>query len=160
MRTLFLCSVLFVAGGAAALAQAPKGDVSVQIQPRIGNGNFCVDAKRDAESDGTPVFIYQCHGSENQRWTVSSSVNNQRVILGTGGYCLDVRGTNASANGTPTQLWKCHFGDNQRFSLEPDGRIKEVRSGKCLVATAVKDGAPLVLSPCTNAPGEVFMLRK
>ncbi len=71
-----------------------------------------------------------------------------------------MRGTNATANGTPAQLWKCHFGENQRFAMDADGRIKEVRSGKCLIATAAKDGAPLVLDTCKNTPQELFVIRK
>ncbi len=159
MRSVVLSCLLFVAGGTAALAQGPNTGVAVQIQPRTGNGQFCLDARRDQEADGTPVFIYQCHGSENQRWTITASPNNQHAIIGTGGYCLDVRGTNSTGNGTPVQLWKCHFGENQRFATDADGRIKEIRSGKCLIATAAKDAAPLVLDTCKNSPQELFLVR-
>lgn len=156
----YVFAALLLIASTVVLAQGPNTGVGVQIQPRSGDGKFCMDARRDQEADGTPVFIYQCHGSENQRWTISSSVNNQHAIIGTGGYCLDVRGTNATATGTPAQLWKCHFGDNQRFGMDVDGRIREVRSGKCLIATAAKDGAPLVLDKCTNSQQELFLIRK
>ena len=153
----YLLCILFLLP-VAAVAQGPTTDVAVQIQPVIGNGHFCLDAEGNRDHDGVPVFIYACRGSENQHWTVTSSVNNQHAIIGIGGFCLDVRG-NGAANGTPVQLWKCHFGDNQRFSLNPDGRIVEVRTHKCLIATAPRDRAPLVLDTCSNTPQEIFAIR-
>ncbi|WP_158914552.1 RICIN domain-containing protein [Caulobacter sp. S45] len=73
-----------------------------------------------------------------------SARSNRRRCGDDGGLCLDVRGRSSRADGTPVQLWQCHFGANQRFALSPDGRIHEVSSGKCLIASAPKDGAPVV----------------
>lgn len=154
-----LCFLVCLMAVNVACAQGPSTGVSVQIQPLSGAGKFCVDVEGDRDRDGVPVFIYQCHGSENQRWTITSSLDDKHAIVGIGGYCLDVRGTTSRANGTPVQLWKCHFGPNQRFHLSSDGRIREVESGKCLIAVAAKDGAPLVLDRCTNTPDEVFVIR-
>ena len=158
MRTgLALTFSLLVAS--AAFSQGPQTGVAVQIKPVIGNGQYCLDASGNRDADGTPVFVYKCHGSENQRWTISSSTGNEHAILGIGGSCLDVRGSNSTGNGTPVQLWRCHFGDNQRFALRPDGRITEVRSGKCLIALAPRDGAPVVLDQCKNTPQEIFAIQ-
>jgi len=95
-----------------------------------------------------------CHGSENQRWTITASQDNKRAIIGIGGYCLDVRGNGPQGNGTPTQLWKCHFGDNQRFAFSPDGRIREVRTGKCLIAVA-----PQMARRSFSTPAEILRRR-
>ena len=157
MKKLLL--FLFLLLSTSAFAQDPSTGVSVQIQPQTGNGRLCVDARGNRDQDGTPVFIYQCHGSENQRWTITSSVRNAHAIIGIGGYCLDVRGLNATANGTPAQLYKCHFGDNQLFGLTPEGRIIEARSGKCLTAALTQEGSPLILAPCQNTPQETFTFR-
>ena len=154
-----LLFLFLMAASSAVIAQGPDTDVSVQIQPQSGAGKFCVDARGDRDKDAVPVFIYQCHGSANQRWTITSSPDNKHAIIGIGGYCLDVRGTNSTADGTPAQLWKCHFGENQRFALQPDGRIKEIRSQKCLSATGARDGASLVLNTCKNTPAELFTIR-
>ncbi len=160
MRTfLFALFALLLLAPVALHAQGETSGVSLNIQPRIGP-RLCLDARGDRDQDGAPVAIYTCHGSENQRWTVTASPNNQHAIIGIGGFCLDVRGTNATANGTPAQLWKCHFGENQRFSFMPDGRIREVRSGKCLIAAAPKDGTPVVLDTCKNNPGEIWSLHR
>lgn len=158
MRILAYVAASFLLA-APLMSQAPSTGVNVQIQPVSGGGQFCVDAKGDQARDGDQVFIYRCHGSENQRWTVTSSVNDQHAIIGIGGYCLDVRGISSRANGTPVQLYQCHFQQNQRFHFTPDGRIKEVASGKCLIAVAATDGAPLVLDRCMNTPDEIFAFR-
>lgn len=158
MRNLILSLFVLLLAPIALHAQGQTSGVSLQIQPKIGGGHFCLDARGDRDQDGAPVAIYSCHGSENERWAVTASPGNQHAIIGIGGYCLDVRGTNSTGNGTPAQLWKCHFGENQRFSIQPDGRIKEVRSGKCLIAATPKDGTPVVLDTCKNNPGEVWTL--
>jgi hypothetical protein len=157
MRTGLL-STLSLLSASFAVCQGPSTGVGVQIKPVIGNGQYCLDASGGRSADGTPVFVYQCRGSENQRWTISSSIGNEHAILGIAGLCLDVRG-NMTGNGTPIQLWKCHFGDNQRFALRPDGRITEVRSGKCLIAMAPKNSSPIVLDNCKNIPQEVFAIQ-
>ena len=144
----------------AAFSQGPVTGVGVQIKPVIGSGQFCLDARGDRDKDGTPVFVYRCHGSENQRWTVSSSSDNKRAVLGIGGLCLDVRGAQTTSSGTPVELWQCNFGENQRFGFRPDGRIVEVRSGKCLIATAARDQSPVVIDQCRNTPQEVFAVQQ
>ena len=158
LKTAAACLVLALSGVGAA--QAAVTGVSVQIEPVAGAGKLCLDAKGDRDSDGIPVIVYECHGSENQRWTITSSPDNKHAIIGLGGYCLDVRGGAARGNGTPVELYQWHFGANQRFSMGGDGRIREVESGKCLIASALKNDSPLVLDTCTNAPTEVFTARR
>lgn len=68
--------------------------------------------------------------------------------------CVRFRGSQATGNGTPVQLWQCHYGKNQRFNVLPTGQIKEVESGKCLIAKAANDRAPVVLDNCVNSPME------
>jgi len=149
-----LAAVGFVQGTAYASGN------NVKIVSADGS-DFCMDASVDrAGRDGDPVYLYKCHGRENQRWTVTESGDGQSALIGMGGYCLDVRGTHSKADGTPVQLWKCHFGANQRFSLTPTGQLREQASGKCLLVTAVKDRAPIVLDECKNEPGQKWKLEK
>jgi hypothetical protein len=153
MRKLFVFFFV-LATSMAANAQKVSPDVSVQIQPISGGGSFCLDAARDVTHDGDKVQIWQCHGSANQRWTITTSTDDkERAIIGIGGYCLDVRADSTQA-GAPAQLWKCHFQQNQRFTVEPDGHIFERVSGRCLVATAPQNGASVVLNSCQNTPGQ------
>jgi hypothetical protein len=129
---LFAAAGLAAAALFATLAQANEFGTSLTIRSAPGGGQFCMDASGDRQADGTPVFLYRCHGRENQRWTVTRNVDGTSAITGTGGLCLDVRGHGAS-DGTPVQLWQCHFGANQRFRVFDDGRIQEVQTGKCLM---------------------------
>lgn len=127
----------------------------VTIRSVAGNDQFCLDASLDhREQDGDPVYVFRCHGRENQRWTITQGVNGQSLLIGLGGYCLDVRGMHSRADNTPVQLWKCHYGANQRFNLLPNGQIKEVESQKCLQARSEGDRAPVVLDTCLDKPLE------
>lgn len=115
-----------------AFAHANEFGTNLTIRSAPGGGQFCMDAAGDRKADGTRVFLYRCHGRENQRWTVTHNADGTSAITGTGGLCLDVRG-NGARDGTPVQLWQCHFGGNQRFRVFDDGRIQEVATGKCLM---------------------------
>jgi hypothetical protein len=154
-KFLLLASILPLCFCAGAQAQSRK----VQIEPRPGNGRFCLDARGDKSGNGTLVFTYQCHDGANQRWEERPAEGGAVSFVGLDGKCLDVRGTHSRKDGTPVQLWACHGGGNQSFKIGGDGRIREVQSGKCLISTAPKDGAPVVLDDCKNTPDEQFDLR-
>jgi hypothetical protein len=127
--------ILSALAGTVLLAQqafAADSGFNFMIGSAPGGGRFCMDVVMDRHGNGTPIQLYQCHGHENQRWTITRNMDGTSSIIGTGGLCLDVRGRD-NHDGTPVQLWDCHFGDNQRFRMLDDGRIQEVRSGKCLM---------------------------
>jgi hypothetical protein len=139
-------------------AQNLTPGVNYKVESIAGGDEFCMDAKQDRAADGTPVFLYKCHGRANQRWTVTQAENNQVAIIGLDGYCLDVRRA-SNRDGTPVELWKCHFGANQRFTLNSDGRLREVGSGKCLLPLGQSDGAPIVLASCGMKAYEGWQFR-
>jgi len=150
----FILSSLIGLGSTVVYA----GVTNSKIVSQAGE-TMCFDAQGDHKADGDKVFMYKCHGRENQRWTVSTDDGGGSAIVGTGGFCLDVRGTHSVKDGTPVQLWKCHFGGNQRFKIEADGRIKEVASGKCLMASGEKDGSPIVLDECNKMKHEKWSFK-
>ncbi|GAC1307201.1 MAG: hypothetical protein NVSMB10_12550 [Steroidobacteraceae bacterium] len=128
---------------------------NLSLKLKGANNQFCMDASMDQrEQDGDKVYVFKCTGHENQRWSITHGMNGQSLLVGLGGYCLDVRGTQSTGNGTPVQLWQCHYGKNQRFNVLPTGQIKEVESGKCLIAKGASDRSPVVLDNCTNSPME------
>ena len=139
--------------GLLVAVSALAGETNVMIKSDVAP-NMCFDAEGDHKTDGDKVFMYKCHGRENQRWAVTHDTNGQSAIIGLGGYCLDVRGTHSRKDGTPVQLWQCHYGKNQRFTVTPEGQIKEVESGKCLIALQEGDRAPVVLDDCIGTPLE------
>jgi hypothetical protein len=127
-------------------AYAEPHGVNFMIKSDLDQG-FCMDARGGEAKEGTQVFVWRCHGRENQRWTLTDGVDGQGAVIGIGGLCLDVRGRR-SGDGTPIQLWKCHYGDNQRFRFEHD-RIVETHSGKCLtISHEIKEGAAVFIDDC------------
>jgi hypothetical protein len=122
---------------------------------------LCMDASQDRpEQNGTPVYLYKCHGRENQRWTVTHDANGQSAIVGMGGYCLDVRGSHSRADGTPVELHSCEFGSQQRFNVLAGGQIREPESGKCLAALKPAERSPIVLDSCVNSPAEFWHFKR
>lgn len=147
---------------AAALfagVSAHAAGTNLMIRSVIGGDAYCMDVAEDAKENGTPVFMYRCHGRENQRWTITRGEGGQDLLVGTGGLCMDVRSRHSRADGTPVQVWACHYGSNQRFKVGGDGRIREVESGKCLIPVAQRNAAAIVLDECEGQPYEVWDIR-
>ena len=136
------------------------GGTHLTIRNELGDDRLCMDASLDhGISDGSPVYVFRCHGHENQRWTVTQSVGGQSALVGVEGYCLDVRGNSKQA-GTPVQLYQCHFGANQKFVVQQEGHIKEVGSGKCLASLGTRDRSPVVLDYCQDSPNQIWLFEK
>ena len=68
---------------------------------------------RSGTANGSKVQLYDCNGTNAQKWTVGS--NNTLVNTGSG-RCLDATGP-SSANGTRLQIWDCSGGANQQWHL-------------------------------------------
>lgn len=150
-----LIAILGLVGNANA-----QGGTHLTIRNELGGDRLCMDASLDhGIGDGAPVYIYRCHGHENQRWTVTQSVHGQSAIVGVDGFCLDVRGASRQP-GTPVELYQCHFGSNQKFVVQQEGHIKEVESGKCLASLGTRDRSPIVLDFCQNSPNQIWLLER
>ena len=54
----------------------------------------CLNVSGGGDANGTPIILYHCSGTENERWH-----REGRQIVGIGGKCLNVRG-GGDANGT------------------------------------------------------------
>ncbi len=155
IRALLVALTAWAAASAFAI-----GGNHLTIHNEVGGDHFCMDASLDhGVKDGDPVYVYKCHGRENQRWTVTQSVGGQSALVGIDGYCADVRGA-SKQSGAPLQLYQCHFGPNQRFQVQPEGHIREESSGKCLAALGAGDRAPIVLDFCQNSPNQRWFLER
>ena len=159
LTKILASGITFLALGTTYLAYA-QGGTNFTIHNELGHDHFCMDASRDnGVRDGDPVYVYRCHGRENQRWTVTQSVGGQSAIVGMNGFCLDVRRASRAA-GTPVQLYQCHFGGNQKFIVQQEGHIKEVGSGKCLASLGKDDRAPIVLDFCQESRNQIWLFEK
>lgn len=121
-----------------AAAQPAVANASLMITSGPSEGQYCMDVQGNGQANGTPVFLYHCHGGENQRWVFTRNTDGTSSIVGTGGMCLDVQGANR-ADGTPVQINQCHFNANQRFRVLEDGHLRDMNSGKCLTLMAERD---------------------
>jgi hypothetical protein len=70
-----------------------------------------LDITYDVQQPGTNVQLYECNGTNAQKWRIDGT-----RILSTAGLCLDVRGDD-SANGTQVEVWTCNGGPNQVWKV-------------------------------------------
>ncbi|MFJ3824406.1 lectin [Streptomyces nodosus] len=98
-------------------------------RPITGLAGKCVDVAAANSANGTPVQLYDCNGTEAQKWTVGSD-GTLRAL----GKCLDVveRGT---ADGSKVQLWDCNGGANQKWTVTAAHDIVNPQADKCLDVT-------------------------
>ncbi|MGM0564762.1 MAG: ricin-type beta-trefoil lectin domain protein [Pseudomonadota bacterium] len=76
----------------------------------------CLDVAGANTGNGTNVQLYQCNGSNAQRWFYNLTSGELSSALN-GGKCLDIDGGNIS-EGTNLQLWDCHGGSAQQFEFD------------------------------------------
>jgi len=123
------------------------------------NTQYCLDASLDKKEEGREVYIYKCHGRENQRWTFTDGADNASAVVGLFGLCLDIRGHSVRDN-TPVQLWRCHYGANQQFKVTSTGQIREVQSGKCLTISKPGDRQPVFIDDCNSSKNERWVVSR
>ena len=78
----------------------------------ITNSVECIDIPHQHAVDGTPVSLFNCHGSPNQQWTIA---NGQ--IVGIGGKCLDIAGASAQDHATLI-IATCTSSPSQQWSVQ------------------------------------------
>ncbi|KAL0948641.1 hypothetical protein HGRIS_010447 [Hohenbuehelia grisea] len=108
---------------AAAQTQTPFYLGALVIRPGLNNGK-CLTAA--SNTDGAPVTIQPCTGSDTQLWTFQ----NGPVTAFGGSKCLDIPGGNA-ADGVQLQIWSCQPGNpSQVWEYTRDYRL--TWTNKCL----------------------------
>jgi hypothetical protein len=60
---------------------------AAQVVSSVNTGE-CVHRPRGFTPDGTPIFLFHCHGVPNEQWSTASG-----PITASGGMCLDVQGS-------------------------------------------------------------------
>ncbi|MER7673139.1 ricin-type beta-trefoil lectin domain protein [Kitasatospora sp. NPDC096128] len=87
----------------------------------------CIDIAGAVTTNGTAVQLYDCNGSNAQKW----SFEPDGTVRALGG-CLDATGA-GTANTTPLQIWTCGNAlPNQIFLPRPDGSLYNPASGRCV----------------------------
>jgi len=139
--TLALVPGLTVVGAPRASAATPSRVVS---QP----SGRCLDVARASRAPGAPVIVYDCHGQDNQAWSLTAA--GELRVYGSG-LCLDVVGQDTTSPAA-VQTWTCNGQTNQRWRLASNGTITGVQSGLCLDVTGRRtdNGAPVGMWTCNG----------
>jgi hypothetical protein len=119
----------------------------------VTNSVECIDIPHQQTDDGTPLSLFNCHGSPNQQWTIA---NGQ--ITGMSGVCLDIMGS-APKDGAQIIIVHCNGRDSEKWTLA-NGQIVGL-GGKCLdvVGGAAQDHAALIIATCTSSPSQQWSVQ-
>ncbi|GAB2810862.1 ricin-type beta-trefoil lectin domain protein [Streptomyces daliensis] len=115
--------------------------------PITGIGGKCLDVAGANSANGTPVQLYDCNGTDAQRWSKGSD-GSLRAL----GKCLDVTSA-GTANGTAVQLWECNGTAAQRWTVTAARDIVNPQADKCLDARdgSTANGTRTQIWTCTGA---------
>lgn len=94
----------------------------------------CLDVVGQNRAARTGVQIWDCHGQDNQAWTLTAAGELKVYDAAT---CLDVAGRSTTA-GARVQIYPCHGGTNQQWRVNANGTITGVQSGLCLDVTGAR----------------------
>ncbi|MGW1883122.1 ricin-type beta-trefoil lectin domain protein [Streptomyces sp. NPDC001970] len=123
----------------------------------VGLAGKCLDVAGGASADGTPVQLYDCNGTDAQRWTVVAADGSVRAL----GKCLDVT-AGSTADGAKVQLYACNGSGAQQWRRQPStGDLVNVPADKCLDVTdnSSANGARAQIWSCTGAANQKWHLR-
>jgi len=143
---------------ASAAADAPpsySGNTVPRPQPRTGpvgtgvKAGLCIDDRDSGTSNGNPVQIYTCNGSDTQELTIAPD-----GTIRTLGKCMDVTGS-GTKSGTLIELYQCDGTGAQQWRRGSSGSLVNPESGRCLddPSSSTKPGTQLQIYTCngTNA---------
>jgi hypothetical protein len=155
MRKITAVSILIgmASSGCASTYVAPPDPLPVIGAELIGYGGLCAEVRDGATDDGSPLDLFHCHGSPNQRWFVSKGGISENF-----GSCIDVQG-GAPVEGAPIILVTCNGVPSQRWAIT-NGQIVGI-GGKCLdvMGGAGADFTPLVLASCRPPPSQSWTVQ-
>jgi beta-glucosidase len=123
---------------------------SVAATPLVGYVGLCLDLANDDNSDGNPVDVYTCNGTNGQQWAAEPD-----GTIRADGRCLDVVSA-GTADGTPVDLYTCNGTGAQQWTAQSDGSLVNPESGKCLDDTGVSTtpGTHTQIWTCTGGANQ------
>jgi hypothetical protein len=132
---------VYTSGGGAPPPPPPSGGAT---GPITGIGGKCVDVNAANSSNGTAIQLWDCNGTDAQKWTVRAD-----GTLNALGKCMDVTAA-GTGNGTPIQLYDCNGTGAQVWRVRTDGTLVNPQSGRCLDASGwnTANGTRLIIWDC------------
>jgi endo-1,4-beta-xylanase len=149
MNRLFVLPALVMITSVSGITASPAAQFV-----NSANSGECLHRPRGFTPDGTPTFLFHCHGVPNEQWTLG---NGQIIVIG-GGMCLDVQGS-APTEGAPVLIVTCNGRPSQKWSIV-NGQIVGI-GGKCLdtLGGGTSDHTPLIISTCSPAPTQQWSVQ-
>ncbi|WP_203904805.1 ricin-type beta-trefoil lectin domain protein [Virgisporangium aliadipatigenens] len=136
--------MLYVGQDGLLRGRAPTGQATGAV---IGHADKCLDVRTSLTTDGTPVQLYPCNGTDAQQWTFGSD-GTVRAF----GKCLDVSEYGTS-NGSKLHLWQCHGGANQVWRFNGTALVNPV-SNRCADTPSDADSTQLHLWECHSGENQ------
>jgi hypothetical protein len=124
---------------------------------RNARGQTCMDVS--AAEDGAQVHSWECHSAGNQRWLITPSGSDYKLVAVHSGECLDVDAA-ATADGAAVVQRACADKAEQTFAMNVvNGGVQLVAksSGKCLDLASADAHAKLTQAACSTASSQVWI---
>jgi hypothetical protein len=136
-----------------AIAGVVVGSAVPAAQIVIANSTECIDIPHQDTNDGTPLSLFNCHGSPNEQWTIANG-----TITGMSGVCLDIMGS-APNDGAQAIIVHCNGRPSEKWSIV-NGQIVGL-GGKCLdvAGGTVQDHAQLIIKTCSPSPSQQWSVQ-
>lgn len=166
MRSGSVLSLLPVLGVFAfTLFQPDPARAQPVLQPTRAvarHSSRCLDIEGGSTADGARAIQFDCHGAQNQQFTLKPGGRGFQAIAGHSGKCLAVR-SRSTASGAQVEQTTCAIDSAQIWRVTPSGegfQLRAQHSGQCMT---VQNGAtgnvvPLVQSACVGAQSQQFTL--
>ncbi|MGW0942516.1 ricin-type beta-trefoil lectin domain protein [Streptomyces sp. NPDC002623] len=138
-------------GGGTSTTKPP---VAVPGAIIIGTGSKrCIDvtnAQNGKGKDGTPLQLWDCAGSANQKWVFKSDGTVRSL-----GLCMDVA-WGSRDDGAVIQLANCSGNPAQQWVLSQAGDLVNPQADKCIDAkdNGTANGTKLQLWTCSGTPNQ------
>ncbi len=137
---------------ASMVVLAPRASAAGPLPIRGEQSGRCLDVSQGRHAPGSKVNLYDCTGSSNQAWTLTSA-GELRIFEGS--RCLEVAGHRRTA-GAVVQLYTCNGGANQKWRVAADRNIAGSESGLCLDALGQRtaNGSPVAVWTCNGGANQ------
>jgi len=109
---------------------------SLNIHP-TSDSNKCVGILGGTYADGTPVDIYDCNGSNTQKWQWNGDALTSINPVDGSQWCLDAGVNSQWTNGVRMKIWQCFSGLPQQTwtPVTTSGTIQLTTANFCLDLT-------------------------
>ena len=124
---------------------APNGPITSAL------AGECADDNHSGLGNNTAIQLWDCNGTNAQRWTVLGDGTLQVM-----GKCMDVTNS-GTTNGTKVQLYDCNGTGAQQWQVHSGGLFNP-ESGRCLddPGSTTNNGTQLQIYDCNNTNAQVW----